>query len=120
MNFFLAKKTRRSSGVVRPYLANKKDKTFLDHWLLGEDLSEYLQPWHYDRLNTVERVLLAQRIAGEPGKTARYLNDVVRLQPPNGDRLRMLFETGLKGNALAAKNPFGLVGAYLTKKLLHY
>ena len=43
-------------------------------------------PWEYGRLNTVERVLLAQRIAGEPAKTARHLNDLLRLLPPNADR----------------------------------
>ncbi len=32
------RRTRSSSPtVVKPYLANKKDKTFLDHWLLGDD-----------------------------------------------------------------------------------
>ncbi len=68
------RRTRSSSAaIVKPYLANKKDKTFLDHWLLGNDLKPFLQPWEYGRLNAVERVLLAQRIDGEPAKTARHL-----------------------------------------------
>src|SRR5207249_7466704 len=84
LHFFLAKKDPPFfKAVVRPYLANKKDKTFLDRWLLEEDLSQYLQPWWYGRLNTVERVLLAQRLQAEPAKTVRYLNDLLRLQPPN-------------------------------------
>ena len=75
LNFFLAKKDPEFfKAVVQPYLANKKDKTFLDHWLLGNDLHDYLAPWSYDRLNSVERVLLSQRIPGEPVRTQRHLS----------------------------------------------
>src|SRR5262249_34161760 len=64
--------------------------------------------WNYEQLNTVERVLLAQRIAGEPDRTVRYLNDIVRLQPPNSDRLRALFETGVQRSDLDAKPEFAI------------
>ncbi len=71
-HLFLAKKDPAFfKEVVRPYLANKKDKTFLDRWLLEENLNEFLTPWNFEQLNTVERVLLAQRIAGEPTRTVR-------------------------------------------------
>src|SRR5207244_2092082 len=93
--------------VVRPYLANKKDKTFLDRWLLEEDLKEYLQPWLYGRLNTVERILLAQRLQDEPPRTTRYLNDLLRLQPPNTDRFLSLFDTAVKGRALDTEDALG-------------
>ncbi len=97
LSFFLAKKDPEFfRTVIKPFLANKKDKTFLDHWLLDDDLSSYLQPWQHARLNSVERVLLAQRFAGEPTKTARHLNDLVRLLPPNLERDRMLYETALE------------------------
>jgi hypothetical protein len=59
-----------------------------------------LQPWSYGRLNTVERALLAQRIQGEQAKSARHLNDLLRLQPPDMDRFLMLFDTALGGSAL--------------------
>jgi hypothetical protein len=109
LNFFLAKKDPDFfNAAVRPYLANKKDKTFLDHWLLEHDLSEYLQPWRYGRLNTVERILLAQRIQGEPPRTARYVNDLLRLQPPNIDRFLSLFDTAVKGGALETSDELGL------------
>ncbi len=102
LSFFLAQKDPEFfRTVVKPYLANKKDKTFLDHWLLEDDLNEYLQPWQHARLNSVERILLAQRLAGEPAKTARHLNDLVRLLPPNLERERMLYETALKAGELA-------------------
>jgi hypothetical protein len=56
LNFFLFKKdTEFFRTVVRPHLANKKDKTFLDRWLLEEDLAEFLHPWQFDRLNAVDQ-----------------------------------------------------------------
>src|SRR5262249_10222220 len=96
-SFFLAKQAPEIfRTVVKSYLGNKKDKTFLDRWLLEEDLREFVQPWLYGRLNAVERILLAQRLPNEPAKTARHLNDILRLRPPNLDRTRSLFETSVK------------------------
>ena len=111
LTFFIAQKDPEFfKTFVKSYLANKKDKTFLDHWLLESNLNEYLEPWKFARLNSVERILLAQRIAGEPAKTSRHLNDLVRLLPPDTERGRMLYETALKANDLAGsgkgKTPF--------------
>ena len=101
LNFFLSKKDPQFfDAVVKPYLANKKDKTFLDHWLVGSDVSGYLKPWEYGRLNTVERVLLAQRLAGEPVRAARHLDDVLRLLPPNLDRQLFQFNVGVFSGGL--------------------
>ncbi len=41
--------------VVRPYLQNKKEKQFIDHWLLESDLSDYTTLWRYNQLNAAER-----------------------------------------------------------------
>jgi hypothetical protein len=101
LNFFLFKKDREFfAAVVRPYLANKKDKTFLDHYLLEADLGDYLKPWTYGRLNSVERVLLAQRINGEPAKTTRHFDDLLRLLPPRIDRDIFLFDTAVNSGGL--------------------
>ncbi|MBX3400732.1 MAG: hypothetical protein KF873_18515 [Gemmataceae bacterium] len=101
LNFFLFKKDPEFFGaVVKPYLANKKDKTFLDHYLLDADLSRYLQPWNYGRLNSVERVLLAQRIANESAKTGRHFEDMLRLLPPRADRELFLFDTAVATGGL--------------------
>src|SRR5262249_17748419 len=43
------------------------------------------------------------RIAGEPTRTVRYLDDVVRLQPPNIERASTLFTTALFANGLDAR-----------------
>ena len=62
LNLFLSRKDPDFFGkVIQPYLRNKRHKTFLDHYLLEEDLSGYLEPWAYGRLNVVERSLLAGR-----------------------------------------------------------
>jgi hypothetical protein len=101
LNYFLSKKDPQFFGeVVRPYLKNKKDKTFLDRFLIGDDLSRYLEPWEYGRLNTVERVLLAQRVNGEQDRTARHLNELLRLLPPNIDRQLFLFDAGVQAGGL--------------------
>lgn len=108
LNFFLFKKDPEFfAAVVKPHIANKKDKTFLDRWLLEEDLAEFLRPWQFDRLNAVEQVLLAQRIAGEIPRTARSFSDRLRLQPPNLDRFRTLFETAILGTSLDAEDKSG-------------
>lgn len=101
LHIFLAKKDPAFfNAAVKPYLANKKDKTFLDHFLLGDEVNRFLDPWHYDRLNTVERTLLAQRVAGEPARTARHLGDLLALLPPNVARDMMLFDTAVQSGEL--------------------
>jgi hypothetical protein len=68
-------------AVVAPLLENKKEKQFLDLWLLGSDLNEFLQPWNFQRLNVAERILLAQRIAADrqpPRGTSRICSRCCR------------------------------------------
>lgn len=101
LNFFLSRKDPAFFGkVVRPYLANKKDKTFMDDYLLGNDLARYREPWAYARLNVVERALLAQREKGEATSAARHLRELWEMIPPNPDEQDRLFETALRGRAL--------------------
>ncbi len=89
-------------AVVRPYLENKPAKTFLDDWLLDRDLSAYLTPWRYGRLNALEKVLLGRRIDAERAATARFVRERVELLPPQADRFERLFRTALAGRALDA------------------
>ncbi len=96
---------------IQPYLANKKDKTFLDRWLLEEDLKNSLKPWNHSQLNIVERILLSQRIDGEQTHTSRQVNDLFNLIPPNVDRFNHLFDTALKGSALETSDQFGFDSA---------
>jgi len=104
LNFFLYNKDPEFfKSVILPYLANKKDKTFLDHWLLGETLDRFLQPWEYGRLNIVERALLAQRIRGEAAHGARHVKDLYDLIPPDIEQYNYFFKTALKSGALESQ-----------------
>ncbi len=101
LNFFLFRKDKPFfDTVVKPYLANKKDKTFMDEFLLGLDLAPYLEPWAYARLNIVERILLAQRIQNEAPNAARHVRELWEMIPPNPEQQDYLFETALRGRAM--------------------
>ncbi len=107
LNFFLFRKDPEFfRKVVRPYIANKADKTFMDHFLLGNDLSNYLDPWYYNRLNIVERILLAQAIKKEASHARRHISDLNDLLVPNIDRINYLFDTAVKGSSLDANDDF--------------
>lgn len=109
LNFFLFKKDPMFFGqVVRPYLENKKDKTFLDEWLIGVDVSEYLKSWEYHQLNAVERILLSQKIQGEQVYTLRHIRDVDALTPTNQEQLNQLFAVALSTSSLETKDSLGL------------
>ncbi|MBT3296661.1 MAG: hypothetical protein HN919_11070 [Verrucomicrobia bacterium] len=95
--------------VVRPYLANKKDKTFMDHRLLGEPLEAYLEPWRYGRLNMVERALLAQQLKKEHQSTARHLKDLYDLIPPNVERFNFLFDAAMRSSGLSGDDDMNVV-----------
>ena len=102
LHFFLHQKDPQFFGaVVRPFLANKLDKTFLDEWLLELDLRAYLEPWKFARLNLVEKILLAQRIGGEESAAvARMLREALELNPVDDNRLTRLFDLSLFSMAL--------------------
>ena len=109
LNVFLAKKDPKFfNTVVKPYLANKKDKTFLDRWLLDDKVDPFLQPWSHGQLNVAERVFLAQHINGEGPKTSRHIDELFKLQPPNIDRFLHLFDTAAKGSALETSDSLGV------------
>lgn len=103
LSFFLSRKDPQFfQQVIVPYLRNKKDKTFIDEYLLGADLRRFLEPWQFARLNMAERALLGQRIAGESAASARHLRELWELLPPDPARLDHLFETALRGRAMQA------------------
>jgi hypothetical protein len=120
LNFFLAKKDAAFFGkVVKPSLANKKDKNFMDDFLLENDLVSYLNPTAYARLNIVERALLAQRIKGEASNAARSLREMWEMVPPNPDLQDRLFETALRGRAMeTAEGKAGWQGELKMEKQL--
>jgi len=104
LNFFLQRKDKAFfDKIVKPYLANKKDKTFMDEYLLGLDLAKHLEPWAYARLNIIERILLAQRIENEAPNAARHVRELWEMIPPNPEEADRLFETALRGRAMESE-----------------
>lgn len=103
LNFFLSRKDPEFfQSVVLPYLRNKLHKTFLDDYLLEHDLSAYLEPWRFSRLNVVEKILLGQRIADQSPRVRLLVEQSYELLPPNPERQNLLFETAVKGSSLEA------------------
>lgn len=101
LHLFLAFKDPGWFGaVVRPYLENKRHKTFVDLWLLGQDLSAWCEPWAFGRLNAFERVLLGRRVPSMTEVVRRWLADAVELQPPDPARDARLVATVLGAGAL--------------------
>ncbi len=112
LSFFLFKKDPAFfKTVIAPYLKNKKDKTFMDHFLLEDDLQKYLRPWAYSQLNIPERILLSRRIADEQASTARHVTDLYQRLPPNVDNFIRLFDTAVQRSALDTSDPLGLTAA---------
>ncbi|MBK8979446.1 MAG: hypothetical protein IPM29_26400 [Planctomycetes bacterium] len=108
LHFFLWNKDRAFfDAVVRPYLQNKLHKTFMDDWLLGNELSGYLEPWAFARLNAVERILLARRITDERDPTTRQLRELLDMQPPDVTATLLLFDATLQAGALDARRQLG-------------
>ncbi len=109
MNYFLFRKDPEFyQEVVRGYLANKYHKTFLDRWLLEDELAMDRQPWQYGQLNTVERILLGQRLDQERAFTTRHIDESYRLLPRDVARQDRLFSYAVAGSVLSDDASAGL------------
>jgi hypothetical protein len=108
LDLFLARKDPAFfARAIRPTLAHKLHPTFIDRYLLDEDLRAYLDPWAFGRLNALERVLLAQRVPEVRGSVARLLGDAVDCVAPDPERDALLVDTllgaaGLEEGGLAS------------------
>ena len=97
--------------MVRPFLADRRHKTFIDRWLLEEDLSDYLVPERFERLNAAEKAFLGQRVGERHGSLARHVRERWELIPPDPEQFDMLFRAALHSGALeevTAMDEFGL------------
>jgi hypothetical protein len=112
LSFFLSRKDPEFfKSVIQPYLRNKKDKTFMDRYLLGDDLSSYREPWAYGRLNIVERILLSRRFDDEGAACERHAGDLCDLLPRDVERANHLFQSAIQSSALEAGDKLGLRAA---------
>jgi hypothetical protein len=112
LNFFLFKKDRQFfDDLIKPYLANKHHKTFMDDYLLGAKVDKYREPWQYARLNTVERILLAERIKAESRFTQQLVGDQLAMLPPDLEKDEYKYNSALGSNALDTSDKLGIAGA---------
>ncbi|NNM28973.1 MAG: hypothetical protein HKO57_05590, partial [Akkermansiaceae bacterium] len=102
LSFFLAMKDPGFfKEIVAPYLANKRDRTFLDDYLLETNLGRYFEPYAYNRLNVLERILLARRTPGRIDGIRRDLADRLALVPPDLGRESSWFSGALATGGLS-------------------
>ncbi len=103
LNFFLFHKDAEFfAAAVKPLLASKLHKTFLDQWLLGDDLRSWLEPWSFAQLNLIEKVLLAQRLGGDDRRTIETsVREAVEMRPRSAQDLDGLFDAALQSGAIA-------------------
>lgn len=117
LSFFIQRKDPEFfKSTVLPYLSNKKDKTFIDHYLLGSDLKPYLQSWKFAQLNVVERILLAGRLPEERSSIARDIEEWLATLPPELRLDLQNFDAGLAGSSLSFFDD-SLDGVSLGRKL---
>ena len=109
MNLFLYfKDFEYFNKVARPFIGSKMEKTFIDHWLLGEDdaILHYQDIGYFDKLNALEQALLVFTIVKYDTDKAVTLAERIRLASESNEK-RMtpevknkLFDTVLSLNLL--------------------
>jgi hypothetical protein len=96
LHLFLARRDAAFfQSSVLLLIANKKEKQFMDHYLLGDDLNDYFEPWSYQRLNVLERALLASRYRDQVAGTSQHFGDLLEKAPINRAAAERLMETVL-------------------------
>jgi len=101
--------------VVKAHIANKKDKTFVDRWLLGEDLSTDLQVVRQQ--NAFEQVLWGMRLKKQKlvEDRMREFVEINTLMPEERNRL---IQTALRSSELVAPRRVKGVGKKEQSKYL--
>ena len=87
-------------SAVRPYLANKLQPQLVDDFLVGSDPARYQDLWQLGRLNTLERILLAQRDPTMRPGLRKWLRDYVEAEPIAPEERLSVFLTALAGASL--------------------
>jgi hypothetical protein len=107
--------------VIKPYIGNKKEQTFIDHWLLGHDLRAWLSPGEFQKLNAFEKAVLASAIGAEGDSVVRYLADVSDASRSDPAEFNRRFNAALKGSSLETASNFDMQEAaeqIMTRKTL--
>jgi len=98
---------------IKPVLENKRHCTFIDQFLLGNDLTPYLSPWRYNKLNAAEKALLARAIPDQRKVIIQDLENSYALIKPNPEEETTLFASALKQNSLALRDRLGIAKSEL-------
>ncbi len=98
LSFFLMKKDREFfTKVIAPHLKNKRDKTFMDFWMLGENVEGFANPWKFARLNSFEKILLSQRLEERSADIKRNTQEAYLVTPTTRSQFDRLYDTTIFG-----------------------
>ena len=102
MNVFVYFRDRAFfDAKILPYLSCKLEKSFLDVYLTGGDVSVFLQPNLLTRLNAFERALLCGRVSKEVGeKLAEGMGVCGKSKVMSAKEFARIFNTALKMKAM--------------------
>ncbi len=93
---------------VKPFLIAKPEPQFIDDYLLARDLTKYLRPYAFSRLNAAEKALLAQALPARKTDISRELDIRWKTEAPTPDAETILFSQTLKGADLTPTDSLGL------------
>ncbi len=103
LHLFLYQRDREFfEEVVKPYLSNKKDKTFVDRWLLQELTPEDTRLDRLQNRNALELALLSRR-GGDAAAMQAALRETWELLPPDPDGFARRVEVALQAGELDEK-----------------
>lgn len=73
--------------VVRPFIVNKMEKSFIDHWLLGDyaQILEFGKVENLDQLNSLEKCLLIFALRQTDVESATNIAKLIKLKADNSD-----------------------------------
>ncbi|MGA0369229.1 MAG: hypothetical protein ACO3N7_07235 [Kiritimatiellia bacterium] len=97
--FLYARDPEFFAEVVKPYLRNKKDKTFVDRWLLDALTDDDLRLDKLQQRNALELALLARR-GGDAGLLQEALREAWELLPPDPEAFANRVRVALQANEL--------------------
>ncbi len=101
LNFFLLHKdSEYFESVIVPYLRNKLHKTFLDEYLLEMKLDAWIQAWEFQRLNTVEQILLGRRRDDHRQRLNQFIGDDYDNHPTSRRDFDRLYSFAVAGSGL--------------------
>lgn len=109
VHLFLARKDKAFfDKYVKPMLAEKKAPELIDDILLGRDLTSYLRPHAWQRLNAAEKALLSQALPAARQRITTELENRWETEAPTPEQETILFTQTLGGSDLATQDSLGL------------